>query len=176
MPATARTLLKTARAVDIQNKSEMQYIHLSLSEEIEKALKRYPSEMTSRIDSLEISFNIDGLPLFKSSSLSLWPVLCFIHLEPVIVFPVTLTLGSQRPLDLTFLEDAVTEIKQLLESGLTFDGRIIRVKLRFIVCDAPAKAMVKRTKPFYAYYCCDRCEQKGFWEKRMTYQEVGGFE
>lgn len=110
MPDTTRTLLKTLRAVDIQNKSGMQYIHLSLSEEIEKVLKRYPCEVTSRIQSLEISLNVDGLPLFKSSSLSMWPVLCSIHLEPVIVFPVTLTLGSQRPLDLTFLEDAVTEI------------------------------------------------------------------
>ncbi|KAL1251753.1 hypothetical protein QQF64_019549 [Cirrhinus molitorella] len=105
----------------------------------------------------------------------MWPVLCSIHLEPVIVFPVTLTLGSQRPLDLTFLEDAVTEIKQLLESGLKFDGRITGVKLRCIVCDAPAKAMVKNTKLFSAYYGCDRCEQKGIWDGRMTYQEVDGF-
>ncbi len=176
LPATARTLLKTVRVVDIQNKSGMQYIHLSLSEEIEKVLKRYPCEVTSRIHSLEISLNVDGLPLFKMSSLSMWPVLCCIHLEPVIVFPVTLTLGSQRPLDLTFLEDAVTEIKQLLESGLKFDGRIIEVMLRCIVCDAPAKAMVKNTKSFSAYYGCDRCEQKGLWEGRMTYQEVDGFE
>ncbi len=122
LPDTTRTLLKTLRAVDIQNKSGMQYIHLSLSEEIEKVLKRYPCEGTSRIHSLEISLNIDGLPLFKSSSLSMWPVLCSIHLVPVIVFPVTLTLGSQRPLDLTFLEDAVTEIKQLLESVLNLMG------------------------------------------------------
>lgn len=48
--------------------------------------------------------------------------------------------------------------------------------LRCIVCDAPAKAMVKRTKPFSAYYGYDRCEQKGFWEKRMTYQEADRFE
>ncbi len=61
LPATARTLLKTVRVVDIQNKSGMQYIHLSLSKEIEKVLKRYPCEVTSRIHSLEISLNVDGL-------------------------------------------------------------------------------------------------------------------
>ncbi len=133
------------RVVDIQNKSGMQYIHLSLSEEIEKVLKRYPCEVTSRIHSLEISLNVDGLPLFKSSSLPMWPVLCCIHLEPVIVFPVTLTLGSQRPLDLTFLEDVVTEIKQLLESGLKFDGRIIEVMLRCIVCQWFSKCGTRTT-------------------------------
>lgn len=71
-------------------------------------------------DSIDLSFNIDGLPLFKSSGRTMWPVLCAVHLKPTIVFPVTLTCGGAKPTDLHFLDDMVADINNLLSSGPAF--------------------------------------------------------
>ena len=89
LPSSARTLLNTTRTIPVQNKSGMQYIYFPLAIELLKNLGRYPSVITDAIETLELSFNIDGLPLFKSSQNSLWPVLCaLVNVKPVTVFPV----------------------------------------------------------------------------------------
>ena len=77
LPTSARTLLGTTRSISVQVKSGMDYIYLPLAAELLKHLKRHPPNMVDRIDSLEISLNVDGLPLFKSSNKTLWPVLCY---------------------------------------------------------------------------------------------------
>jgi hypothetical protein len=50
--------------------------------------------MKESMTTLEISLNIEGLPLFKSSNKTLWPVLRGImNVQPVAIFPVALTYG-----------------------------------------------------------------------------------
>ena len=118
------------------------------------------------------SFNIDGIPLFKSSRKTLWPILCAIHLVPQKVFPVALCLGVSKPANLDFLVDTIQDLNQLLQHGLQCDDKTIQVKLRAIVCDAPAKAMVKAIKQYSGYQGCDKCTQGGLWVGRMTYPET----
>ncbi|KAA0708859.1 hypothetical protein E1301_Tti011794 [Triplophysa tibetana] len=169
LPSTARTLLKTPRTVTSSQKSGMECVHFNLRESLSDQLKRYPTEMIERVSTLELSFNIDGLPIFKSSRTHLWPILCAIHLNPISVFPVTLTLGPTKPKDLEFAEEAINDIQELLDNGL--DGKNIRI--RCFVCDAPARAMVKKIKQYSGYFGCDKCTQKGTWiSGRVTYPEV----
>lgn len=169
LPSTARTLLSTPRDIRSTPVSGMEYVHFGLRRAIEAQLNHYPQEVLKKITTLELSLNIDGVPLFKNSKTTLWPVLCAIHLSPTHVFPVTLTSGPAKPNDLEFLNDVVAEMKDLLENGI--QGKM--VVMRCVVCDAPAKAMVKATKLCTGYYGCDKCAQKGTWEDgRVTYPDV----
>lgn len=97
LPKTARTLLATCDKVDFVVKSGMQYIYLGCKEQLVKNLELYPRSLLSQIDELGISLNVDGLPLFKSCSRSLWPVLCKINLSPPTVFPFALCYGASKP-------------------------------------------------------------------------------
>ena len=118
--------------------------------------------MVDRIDSLEIFLNVDGLPLFKSSNKTLWPVLCaIVNVKPVVVFPVALAYRNSKPKDLEFLEDVIRDLGDILEHGLQDCNRVLSVSLRCVVCDAPAKALVKGTKLCSGYFGCDKCAQKG---------------
>ena len=87
LPSTARSLLSTARIVDSQIKSGMEYLHFPLADVLLKNFHSYPASARENVDTLEISLNIDSIPLFKSSCSSLWPVLCGI----MNIFPVILT-------------------------------------------------------------------------------------
>lgn len=169
LPLTARTLLRTPRQIETVKMSGMECVHFNLRESLIEQLKHYPKEMTEQTGTLEISFNIDGLPIFKSSRVHLWPILCAIHLTPTRVFPVTLTLGPSKPTNLDFIEKAIGDIQELIENGL--EGK--QITIRCVVCDAPARAMVKRIKQYSGYYGCDKCTQKGRWiSGRVTYPQV----
>lgn len=149
----------------------MEYVYFPLTQKLQAALENYPPDL-AELQCLDLSFNIDGLPLYKSSKTCMWPVLCAVMLDPVTIFPTALTSGLSRPTDLGFLEDTVRELAHLMNHGIHYMGRKIKVNLRCFVCDAPARALVKNIKLFSGYFGCDRCEQKGAWLNRVTYQET----
>ena len=172
LPSTARTLLKTPTIIEVQVKSQMEYVYFPIEGQLLKYLRIYPDECIRTLDSISLSLNIDGLPVFKSSQNTFWPVLCAIHLKPITVFPVALTFGQSKPSNLDFLTDTVNDLNILLRNGLQVDGRHIQVNFKCVVCDAPARAMVKRIKQYSGYYGCDRCDQKGVWLNKMTFQQT----
>ena len=152
---------------------ECNNIYFSFAEELIKNLNRYPSALTASLDTIELSFNIDGLPLFKSSQNSLWPVLCaIVNIKPTIVFPVVLTYCRSKPNDLGFLDDMITDLNHILEHGLQLHNRRFAAVLRCVVCDAPARAFVKGTKLCSGYFGYDKCCQKGKWVGRIVYPDV----
>jgi hypothetical protein len=122
---------------------------------------------------LQLSFNVDGLPLFSSSPLSIWPILCVIaNIKDSKPFPVALFCGSQKPVDLDFTLDFISELKTIMQSGLEFNGVLMEVEVHSFICDSRAKSLVKATVQHNGYFGCDRCEQKGVYDGRMTYPET----
>jgi hypothetical protein len=74
LPMCAKTLLKTTRTVLTCNKSGMEYAYLGIENQIVHLFNRNVYAELDSCDTVELSLNIDGIPLFNSSSSSLWPV------------------------------------------------------------------------------------------------------
>ncbi|KAK3880426.1 hypothetical protein Pcinc_015109 [Petrolisthes cinctipes] len=156
LPLSARTLLKTDKNVLTKEKSGMSYIYLGLEKSLVRNFEKYPSETRKSTPKIEVSLNVDGLPLFKNSNTCMWPVLCAIMIHPVTVFPVALTFGKSKPCNLDFLNDTIRELNHILQHGILYEESTIRVSLKCIVCDAPARAMIKATK-LYSDYMHQSC-------------------
>ena len=58
--------------------------------------------------------NLDGLPLYKSNNISVWPILIKM-INPYYVFPIAITLG--KPNNHDFLIDSINELKTLMSDG-----------------------------------------------------------
>ena len=171
LPATTRTLLGSKTEVNTTMKSGMDYIYFDLKAELLKHFLDYPVEYRNTVENLEVSLNIDGLPLFTSSKTTVWPILCGLLLEPLTIFPVAILCGESKPANLDFLQDTITDLNNLIQNGLECDNRIVSITVKCIICDAPARAMVKNVKLYSGFYGCERCSQKGNWHGRMSYQE-----
>ena len=172
LPSTARTLLGSATEVITEIRSGMDYIYFGVQTEIVKHFRSYPLDYRNSIEKLEVSLNIDGLPLFTSSKRTVWPILCGLMLKPMKIFPLALLCGETKPANLDFLQETVNDLGLLIQNGLECDERTIQVVVKCIVCDAPARALVKNIKQYSGYFGCERCTQKGSWVGRMTFPET----
>lgn len=138
-----------------------QYVHFG----IENALKRCNYEFLKTIETIRIDVNIDGLPLYKSSNKSLWPILgAFVDQKSVSPFVIGAWVGRGHPKSSDdFLKDLANELK-ILKSKKALVGRNQiqkNVILRSFICDAPAKAFVKNLKNHNAKSGCMECDQEG---------------
>lgn len=76
LPKDSRSPLETPRQVEIVDLAGGKYWHNGL----EKCLIEIFSQLSVNL-CIELNINMDGLPLFKSSPIVLWPILANIHGE-----------------------------------------------------------------------------------------------
>ena len=173
LPSSSRTLLNTPRNIIISKISDVDYYNFGVEKQIIQNLKTYYKDFDN--DIIYLTLNIDGIPFYKSSKSSCWPILLCSNISPETVYPVAITHGADtsKPNGTVFIRETLIEIKSLEENGLHFNGKHIRIKTDCIVCDAPARAMVKCVKGHAGYYACDRCTQKGdYREGRVIFPEL----
>lgn len=172
-PSSARTLLKTRSCIETIEVSGRNYYHLGLERSVIKIVEQFADTLSDdRLITLTISLNTDGLPLYKSSRQSIWPLLCNVmHLPVPVVFPITITCGRSKPTDTEYLSEGITEVIRGVTDGFPLpDGRIVKLRLKHIILDAQARSLVKGTIQVSGYYGCDRCDQKGEWiAGKVTY-------
>ena len=138
LPLTAASLFQTVKKSGIRAILGGEYCHFGLADGIKQHMRSYglPSESF-----IELQINIDELPLFKSSQLQVWPILCCIcnsssNKDP---FVVGIFSGNEKPGNLEeFLGKFVDEMILLLKNGICYCDRIYDVVLNCLVCDAPA--------------------------------------
>ncbi|KAG7459049.1 hypothetical protein MATL_G00227080 [Megalops atlanticus] len=100
LPKNARTLLKTTTSYTIQDLADGTYHYFGILQTFEKSLEQMWSCIPNR-HVFRLQLNVDGLPLFKSSSLQFWPILGL--LQGVVRKPVVIALfcGNSKPNCLT---------------------------------------------------------------------------
>lgn len=163
LPTDARTLLKTNIPLLKKVVEPGNYIHFGLEHNLKMLINSYS---LNNINELNLLVNVDGLPLFKSSSGQVIPILVTIinipHLKKT-VLPVGLYYGLEKPSDMNmFLDSFITEIVELSEHGVTNNnGRLFSVKIVGFVCDAPAKKDLLGIKGHGGYFSCTKCTVRG---------------
>ncbi|RXN16691.1 interferon-inducible GTPase 5-like protein [Labeo rohita] len=162
-PADARTLLRTSRSesVVVQEKAGGTYHYFGILKSMQTTLEAYKCSLANGV-CLELQANVDGLPIFKSSSTQFWPILGVIkNLPQHEPFVIGLFCGTSKPACLLeYLEDFVAEVVEL-EKGFSFQGITMRLQLCSMVCDAPARAFLKNVKGHTGYSGCEKCMQEG---------------
>ncbi|XP_070379187.1 uncharacterized protein [Dermacentor albipictus] len=163
LPSDARTLLSTPRGTQrapaLTDMAPGQYCHFGLQCSLENAL----SEACFKGSHVSLLFNIDGLPISKSSNMQLWPIQCMIGEHGrVSPFVVGIFAGPSKPVSANdFLSPLVSELQQLLSHGMVFEHRVIKVSSTCFVLDAPARSFVFQIKGHTGYSGCPKCTVEG---------------
>lgn len=138
LPSDAHTLLATPRdtqrAPVVSSMVPGHYCHFGLQKSLENALSKARYEGSH----VSLAFNIDGLPISKSSTMQLWPIQCMIREDRRIPpFVVGIFAGPGKPASANeFLNKLVSDLQQLLSQGMIFHGHLIDVSLKCFVLDA----------------------------------------
>ena len=117
---------------------------------------------------LTLHINIDGIPLFKSSKISLWPILGYISEFKSEPFPIVVYCSDKKPDPIkNYVKDFIEEQLVLQQAGFLYEGVLYKIKLDAVICDAPAGALVKCITTHNGYRCCERCVQRGEWCQKV---------
>lgn len=100
------------------------YYHFGLDSSINNMLKNI--NYSDMPDTINVAINIDGLPLSKSSSSQVYPILCLINNINVLlsnICCVGIYHGYDKPSDFNvFLKDFVDEAITLSLNGISIGG------------------------------------------------------
>lgn len=167
LPKDARTLMKTPRNVNTQEKCGGSYIYYGIAKSVIDQIKK--KKVFPELHSIELFVNIDGLPLFKSSKTQLWPILGTFGKSEV--FLIALFASNSKPTSSEeFLEDFIQESNSLTDTGIEIDNVMYTFSVKAFICDAPARAFLKSIISHTGYDACERCEVQGKYEShRIIY-------
>ncbi|GBN35492.1 hypothetical protein AVEN_110229-1, partial [Araneus ventricosus] len=126
----------------------------------------------NNFDNLSLQFNVDGIPIYRKSRYSIWPIQCvFNELPPVKrkhIMMCGLWFGKEKPdINFNYFIPFVNELDSLIKSGINwFDKHENKNKSTNIIplicsSDAPARAMIQNFTQYNGAYGCGFCEQKG---------------
>lgn len=129
---------------------------------------------------LVLQFNVDGLPLYKTGGIELWPILGRVHFQSNLyeTFIISAYCGIGKPALLNrYFTKFITELNELLKNGVVIDDTLFSIKVMCFICDRPARSLVKNIANHNAYYSCERCTQKGVsFDRRMIFPSVDSTE
>jgi len=107
-------------------------------------------------DTIIIDIFIDGVSPYKSVRTVLWPICgCIVGTKDI--FVIAMWCGTKKePSDQNiFIEDFIKEAEMLME-GFSFEGLHLKLKIRNIIADAPARTWIKKVNKHGSYNACER--------------------
>lgn len=167
LPKDSRKVMNTRKLKETNNLITIDpglYFHFGLTLAIQKHFLKYS---ICNVDILKIVVGIDGLPISKSSSSQLWPILGYIRPYCDSVFPIGIYWGHEKPHDSNkYLEQFVLEAKHLLINGITdTKGINVKVEIDGFCMDFPAKSFILKVKGHSGFDSCTRLTRsfRGVW-------------
>ena len=127
-----------------------------------------------------VILNTDGISLFKSSRITVWPVyLQIANLSPSVQFrqdniiTCGLWVGQTKPNMDIILTPILQEISRINNMGFSLmmpeGSKVVRIKLLFGIFDLIAKAQVLKMKQFNGSYGCPTCLHPGEYHSNQVY-------
>ena len=177
LPKDCRAAKSSLRKVAIKSMGpDGSYFHFGIESEVSRHVALLPDSGHE----VKLQFNVDGLPLYRSSPVDFWPILCraFVGSSITPVFPVGLYCGKSKPQSVdVFLEDFLRDINATLANGLYINQKHRAVAIHSFICDAPARQYLKKVKSHSGYSSCERCEIRGErCEKETRGNDTGAIE
>ncbi|XP_064468004.1 uncharacterized protein LOC135378828 isoform X1 [Ornithodoros turicata] len=168
LPSDARALLQIRRkavSAEIVSMPPGRYYHIGLHANLSRMLER----LHVNPQTVQLSLSIDGLPISKSSKMQLWPIQCIARGVNDAPFLVGVYAGNAKPNSANeFLGKIVTELEVLMAEGICIKGSTVRVCIKSIICDAPARAFVFQIAGHNAFSGCPKCTVEGQHIKNRT--------
>jgi len=132
-----------------------------------------PNGILSSKNNISLTWNVDGLPLFKSSKFSLWPLYFIINelryklrtlKENMII--AGLWFGERKPSMNIYLKPIIKELMILEQHGVEVQPPMCGSFVSNVVvlagtCDLPAKCLVLNCIQFNGEHGCSKCLEPG---------------
>ena len=132
-------------------------------------------------NNISFTVNTDGIPVFKSSKTSVWPIFLMVNELPYkmrsnrdFMILAGLWYGSDKPSMNLFFDPLMQSLTEL-EKGIEIEkhgGETVLVKayMLSLSCDIPARAAVLNMNQHNGEACCVKCSQTG----KNNRTETGG--
>ena len=173
LPKDYRTLMATPIDYSIKNIAGGHYYYNGIKKGFLSLLGDKNLNQVKKNSCLSLHVNVDGLPLFQSSKVQLWPILgIFREFKDLGPFVIALFFGVNKPSSIdAYLQLFIDEIKRMHEHGIEIYDQRLEFKLEAFICDAPARSFLKEIKGHTGYNSCERCLQHGEWNGRLIFAD-----
>ncbi|OXA37740.1 hypothetical protein Fcan01_27532 [Folsomia candida] len=142
-PSDCRSLVPVSKFSNVKSIEGGEYVHLGLKNAV---LELNPCE--GQILKLQVS--VDGLPVYKSTNSSFWPILGYFADISCAPFVIGLFFGKQKPQNVNeYLREFVDEFIQVKAELSAVN---ISMHINCFVCDVPAKSLIKFSKGHAGYF------------------------
>ena len=153
VPLDARTIMHTPREIKYATKCGGNFIYLGIERGLQVFMKNNNVPSTNI---LKLNFSVDGIPLFKSSPLEVWPILCSSPLCPP--FMVAVFCGKKKPGPIEdYLEEFIQEYKHLNLNGITINNVKYTIHANAFIAESSSIF----SKCSSGHHACDRFTTKG---------------
>lgn len=160
IPLSGKSLLCTPRTTKSINLQNGEFTYFGICEKLNHRLKNE----SCILNIIYLDLNFDGLPLFKSSSIGIWPILCrsltLESLKKPFIIGLFTGKGKPEPLDL-YLQDMIKELNDIIKNNVQIDHKLFKITIRSLICDAPARAFVKCCVNHNSRHGCEKCNVEG---------------
>jgi len=141
--------------------------NISLSDTIIYALQK--NIIKTCHNYIDLKINIDGMPLFKGSKISLWPILVMIN-DHDVPLPLGLFAGKGKPLIENLVGNLCSELRNIKEAGFNYAGKELQLGKILFIADAPARAYLQGINSHTGYRGCGYCTAEGeYIDHRVLY-------